>query len=230
MKTVKKSSKYLYFVQDDINTIKENILTISPKNIDALLNKIATHGSLEKLILAELLAVIQEKVDYYRQKQNQSYNQAPLKSAIIFMILLGLLLCGLYLWYNNNLAQHDQLKMLIDELKPYGINVKECSKRYYKYTEYWLEITPTRDLFDYQWNTAKKIIEQLYKLHSTIHGKFKWIFIIIASGAIYTVTEIFSCIRQWLRPQYNKRYEKYAMIEDKIQQKIAKLSLKYKSK
>jgi len=223
----------LYFIEDDIEAIEKDILIISQEKLDHLLNKISTyaqHDLIEIDILNAFLTVIQERTEYYYQKQDQSYDYATIKSAIILLILLGLLLYGFYLWQGDNLSKHQQLKILIEELKPYGITVKEHSKRYYKHTKYWLEVILTKDLDHYQWIKAKKIIGQIYNLHSDIYGTNKWIFIIMFCGTMYIIKELFLKIRQCLKPRYKERYAKYTILENMIKQKITQLSAKYKVK
>jgi hypothetical protein len=228
VKMLKESKEWLYFIQDDIKNIEKNILTISSKEINTLFNKIACYGNglLEVYHLNALLIVIQEKKEYYHKKQTESCDNSTLRSIIICMIILGLSLYGLYIWWNDFLAKDHQLKLLINELKPYGITVKECSKRYYKHTKYWLEVaSPTKDLALYQWVTAKRILEQIYTLHSTMHGKDYWIFLTICCGIFFSVKILFVKIRQWLNPRYKERYKKYIMLEDKIQHKIKNLPI-----
>jgi hypothetical protein len=223
---VKQSPEYLYFIQDDIKILEKNILTISPEKIDILFNKIASYETLEEHILNAFLIVIQEKKEYYYKKQIKSYDNSILRYIIISLIISVLLLYGLYIWFNDYDAKHHQLNLLINELKPYGITVKEHSKRYYKYTKYWLEVIPTKDLTRYQWVTAyqwikaKEILNQIYKLHSTMHNKDKWIFLIISCGIFFSVDMLFHKIRQWLKPQYKEHYEKYSFIEKKLQNKL----------
>jgi hypothetical protein len=231
VKIVKQPKEYLYFIQDDIKAIEEDILTISPEKLNHLFNKISTYAQndlFEIHILNAFLAVIQEKKEYYYQKQDQSYDYTSLKSVIIFIITLGLLFYAFYVLESDNSLKRDQIETLTKELEPYGVIVKEHSKRYYKATTYWLQFIPTKNLTDYQWIHAKKIIDHIYELHATIHGKIFWIFFIIFCGAWYSVKKLFFNIRQWLKPQYKKRYEKYATLENTIKHKIAELPSQYK--
>ncbi len=222
--------EHLYFIEDDIEAIEKDILVIPQEKLDRIFNKITQYAQNELLeidILNTFLAVIQEKKEYYYQKQSQSYNYAAFKSAIIFMIILGFLMVRLYIWHNNDSLKHHQLTQLIEELKPYGITVKKCSKRYYKSTKYWLEVVPTKDLLLYQWIKAKDILHQIYELHSNIYGTNRWFFIIIFCGILLSIDKLFSNIWKWRRPRYKERYEKYALLEDKIEQKTTELSSKH---
>lgn len=223
---IKKHQKeYLCFIQDDIKSLEKNILTFSDEQLDALFSKIADSETLEESRLYALLILIQEKKVYYHKKQNHRYDKNTLKHITILLIISMLLFYALYLWWNNYNASHDQLNLLKNELQSYGITVKEHSKRWYKHTKYWLEVIPPTDPH-YKWITAKewahteKILDQIYKLHSTIHGRDYWIFLTIALGIWFSVDTLFSKIRRWLNPQYKEQYEKYAILEEKIQNKI----------
>ena len=47
---------------------------------------------------------------------------------------------------------------------------------------------------------------------------------------MFSIKKLFLSIRQWLKPRYKERYEKYVILENEIEQKIINLSSKHKIK
>jgi len=262
MKTPVKPVEYYYFSEEALAELDKNILKISEEYVDRLFQQIyidtrietidiseveeliTTTDQLEIAILKELLTYVQEKKEYYYNKQHESYDFSALKPAALFLTILLILAILLYCYYNYYyIPKKREMLDLIEELKPYGITIKECSKRVYRNTEYWLEMDDTEflakmnaieehlsqggslsveqcDETKIMISTMDSMITQIYKIHSTLRSKCKWIFIMIGGGAFFVMSMIYSYIQQWYNPQYKERCEKFSWLETKIQQKI----------
>lgn len=261
MQTPVKPVEYHYFLQETLAELDKNILKASDEYVDRLLQQIyidartetidiseveeliTTTDQLEIAMLKELLMYVQEKKEYYHDKQHESYDISALKPAALFLVIL-LILLGLLYCYHSYYYVPKQKEMLdlIEQLKPYGVTIKECSRRVYRSTEYWLEMDDTEflakmeilndalskgqlspeqcDRAKIMIDTMDSMINQIYKIHSIIRTKCKWIFVIIGSGAFFVMSMIYSYIQQWYNPHYKERYEKFVWLETKIQQRI----------
>jgi len=246
MKTPVNLVENFYFPEEVLAELDKNILTVSKEYIDRLIKQIHTdaeENTLEIAILRELLLYIKEKREYYQNKEHEYYNFVSFKWATLFsmalLILVGLLYCP-YKYYH--LPKKMEMLALIEELKPYGVTIKECSKRVYRSTEYWLETDDTEfmakmhalneqlpngqlsaeeyDRIRNMINTMDGMTNRIHEIHSTLRGKLKWIAIIVGSVAFYAIERIYFYIKQWYKPQYKERYEKFSWLETKVQKRI----------
>ncbi|HLJ31810.1 MAG TPA: hypothetical protein VKU36_05190 [Candidatus Babeliales bacterium] len=253
--------EYYYFLEEALTELDKSILKSSEESVDRLLQQIyidarietidisdiqeliTTTDQLEIAMLTELLMYVQEKKEYYDNKQRESYDFSALKPAALFFIVLLILIGLLYCFHTYyHVAKKKEMLDLIEKLKPYGVTIKECSRNVYRNTEYWLEMDDSEflakmgilnnslsagQLSAEQYDRARKMIDlmdnminQIYKIHATLRGTFRWIFIIIGSGAFFVMSIIYSYLQQWYNPQYKERYEKFTWLETKIQQRI----------
>lgn len=250
---MKTPTEHQYFLREFVDNLEKNILTLSQEHVDALMTQIHTdaeegnifivsheyvdgvmkevHTKAEGVafeidMLEDLLIHVKTRENYYYNKQNEHYNHAALKPAIlcviILLLLVGLLYCFGKYYY---LPKKSELLALIEEIKAYGITITQCSKRVYKSTEYWLEVSATKEYFPIeQYDAIKSMIDQIYKTHSTLHGqKFKWVIMAIVGGAFYVIGMTYGYIRDWWKPQYKERYEKYSWLQTQIEQRIASI-------
>jgi hypothetical protein len=214
--------KYLYFLEEDVVHLEENILTVSQEYIDGLMTKYYA-DAFKLAMLEELLIHVKEREEYYYNKQHDHYDRVALKSAIIYLIislvLVGLVYCC-YKYYH--LPKDREMQALIEELKSYGITITEHSKNAFRGRVHWLEINKTEEYFPIDlYDKIKSMREQIYTIHSTLYGEFEFIIVALGSGALYTIHTMYTYIKNCCKPQYKERYEKFAWLETKIEQRIA---------
>ena len=207
--------KILIFAEDQINNTIQEIHIFAEDRMSSY--ELATE--LEVCILEELVTEIDEKLAYYSQRQQQSYDYGAFKSAGK-RLLIAAALCGLvcFIYTHYDLPKHKELDTIIEELKNFGITLKKCSEGWGKGKSYYLEISAEKDFTIplYKSVRIKSLVKQAFELHKAIYGWIRWSLIIVGVFTYMCLHDAFSYIRTWLRPHYKLRYEKWCFIKDKL--------------
>ncbi len=208
------------FIVDIKLAIDKQILNFSEKEMDDLLVRIhnfAEDTIDEFTIIARLLVHADAQRTYYYNKQHQSYNYDALKYVIRWLCVLavlGLLLYFIFVWYE--LPKNNELADLIKKLETFGITVTRCSKHSYHSTSYYLDVSVSKDLNEYQYIIAKNLFKQACKVHGDIYGWIQWSLIITSVFICLAIRESFDYIRNFLRPRYKQRFEAWDFIEKRL--------------
>ena len=203
------------FTQDFIADIDAKILTLSENQIDTIIEEIHDEPDL----MQELLIEVEKKRDYYFKMQN-SYNYAHFKSAVTYLIIIIALA---YAWYLISIKYfiplQKELDALIKELEYLGITFikgkTQSTGCFKQISAHHTHLMPS------QYITAREIMDQICYVNAKIHGiVIKGIHSGIISGIIAYFIIMCSTIRRGIWPQYKDRYEKYCLIEQKLQDAI----------
>lgn len=178
------------------------------------------NGNDGKQMLIQLHDNISNQVAYYKERRDHNYDHQQLQYALAsFATLLASIGSTYYAYKKFIFPKISEANAIKKELTAMGLKITEKAIGYV----YCLTMLSSQNLLAHELEACKNGAQKLTALTDSQLTRTKIITIMGTFSILYSAVGMVMFLSQALHPQYKEYYEKFTLLEDRLEQAIANI-------